>query len=83
MFESSNRPKALEETIFYQWLEKGRASKIPYTYLLIIWDELENEFIPQYLEDRTELNTYKSSNNSFNHQILIAAYDIYSETRIL
>jgi hypothetical protein len=62
MFNSSEYPKSLEESRFTTWLEQGRASRIPYTYLLIIWDELEGEYPAQ--------------------QLLVAAYDLYSESRV-
>jgi hypothetical protein len=82
MFESPDYPNSLSETTFYSWLEKGRASKIPYAYLLIIWDDLEETYMPLFVENREELNQYNSKNPSYSHQRFIAAYDLFSESRI-
>jgi hypothetical protein len=57
MFNSSEYPKPLSESQFMAWLEKGRASKIPYEYLLIVWDDLEQEYLPMYVENRGFLPT--------------------------
>ncbi len=64
------------------WLEKGRASKIPYEYLLIIWDELEQEYQPVYVEKRVDLMSYEKYGTSPAQQLLVAAYDLYSESRV-
>lgn len=40
MFEGLNYPQPLDGSLLDEWLEKGRVSKIPYAYLVIIWDEL-------------------------------------------
>jgi hypothetical protein len=82
MFNSSEYPKPLEESLFNTWLEQGRASRIPYAYLLIIWDELEGEYLPVYVEKRADLITYEKYGTSPAQQLLIAAYDLYSESRV-
>jgi len=46
MFEGPDYPKPLKESDFENWLEEGRASKMPYAYLLIVWDELETGTVP-------------------------------------
>ena len=82
MFENSDYPKSLDETLFSEWLEKGRESKIPYGYLLIIWEEVDSVYQPTYVENRDELKEYKILENSSSRESLIAIYDLYSESRI-
>jgi bifunctional DNase/RNase len=82
MFNSSEYPKSLNEAQFMAWLEKGRASRIPFAYLLIIWDELEQEYLPIYVEKRADLTSYEKYGTSPAQQVLVAAYDLYSESRV-
>jgi hypothetical protein len=82
MFDSSDYPKALEEHLFESWLEAGRASKLSYAYLLIIWDELEGKYLPMYSESREGILDYERFGQSVHQQSLVAAYDLYSESRV-
>ncbi len=82
MFNSSEYPKPLDESRFNAWLEQGRASRIPFAYLLIIWDELEQEYQPVYVEKRADLMSYEKYGTSPAQQLLVAAYDLYSESRV-
>ncbi|KEO75574.1 hypothetical protein [Anditalea andensis] len=82
MFESPNFPKSLDEPQFEKWLEAGRNSKIPYSYLMVIWDELDAQYLPQYAESRDEIDNYPPYGTSPQHQTLVAAYDLHSEGRI-
>lgn len=82
MFEGPDFPKGLDEDVFNQWLENGRQSKLGYLYLIIIWDEYESEYHPVYVQQRNELNEYRSDKSS-SRERLIAAYDLYSESRVL
>jgi hypothetical protein len=82
MFESPDYPSPLNESIFNTWFEKGRASKIPYAYLLVLWDELDTRYFPVFIENRKEVEEYKLKANSPGHSRFIAAYDLFSETRI-
>ena len=82
MFNSSEYPKPLDESRFNAWLEQGRASRIPFAYLLIIWDELEQEYQPVYVEKRADLTSYEKYGTSPAQQLLVAAYDLYSESRV-
>ena len=81
MFEGRDFPKALDEAVFNQWLENGRASKIGYHYLLVVWDEYESAYQPVYAQERTEIGQYRTS--SVSRERLVAAYDLYSESRII
>lgn len=83
MFEGSGFSKSLDEELFEAWLEKGRKSKISYKYMLIIWDEQESSYRPVYLESRNDLNEFVNDKSSYSHEFLVAAYDLYSESRIL
>lgn len=83
MFETPERPKSLDEETFESWFEKGRESKISYAYILIIWDEVEENYSPVYLEERAEVEEYQSSGEFYVRQKLVAVYDLYSESRIV
>lgn len=82
MFDSRDYPKPLDELVFESWLEKGRESKISYAYLLVVWDEGEQEYLPVYAEERDEINQYERLGQSFGRQALVAAYDLYSEGKV-
>ena len=79
MFKGPGFPKSLDEEVFDAWLENGRLSKIRYNYLLIIWHAYESEYRPIYAEHRDEIETYKVTAGS---ESLVAAYDLYSQSRI-
>ena len=82
MFDGADFPKSLDEELFDSWLENGRQSKLRYSYLLIIWDELESEYQPVYVESRDELNNY-AKHIAPGRESFVAAYDLYSESRII
>ena len=82
MFDSTEYPKSLDEAVFDSWLEHGRASKIPYAYLLLIWDELDEKYSPVYVENRSEIDGFEKYGDSPVRQVLVAAYDLYSESRV-
>ena len=79
MFDGPDFPKSLDEETFNVWLENGRLAKIGYHYLVIVWDEYESGYRPVYLTDRGEIENYKAS---VGGERFIAAYDLYSESRI-
>jgi hypothetical protein len=79
MFEGPDFPKSLDEEVFNRWLEKGRLSRIGYHYLLILWDDYESAYQPVYLADRNEIKSYQRSGS---RERFIAAYDLYSESKI-
>lgn len=80
MFENHNYPKSLDEESFESWLEKGRKSNLGYNYLLVVWNMQEEDFKPVYLDQRDKIEDYNTNIDS--QEVLIAAYDIYSESRI-
>lgn len=80
MFDGPDFPKSLDEEVFNMWLEKGRAGKIGYHYLLVVWDEYESEYRPVYATHRNEIESHRTSGN---WEKLIAVYDLYSESRII
>lgn len=82
MFDSPDFPKTLDEAVFDSWLEAGRASKIPYAYLLIVWDEIERKYFPVFVEKRGDIDSYEKYGDSPVRQLLVAAYDLYSESRV-
>lgn len=79
MFEGPDFPKVLDEEEFNRWLENGRLSKIGYNYLLIVWDDYESAYLPFYVADRNEIRTYQSPGS---RERFIAAYDLYSESKV-
>lgn len=83
MFEGASFPKSLDEQVFENWLESGRQSRIPYSYLLIIWDDIEGEYQPVYVESRRDIDGYDRYTNTPGRHLLVAAYDLYSESRIV
>jgi hypothetical protein len=80
MFEGPDFPKQLNEEVFNTWLEKGRLSLLGYQYLLIVWDEYESAYLPVYVSRRSEIEHYKTA---ASRERFIAAYDLYSESRII
>ncbi|MFT4856530.1 MAG: hypothetical protein ACI9UV_001128 [Algoriphagus sp.] len=82
MFDGRDFPKLLEESLFESWLAQGRASKISYAYILIIWDEVEAEYLPEFVEDRSDIARYDRYGESVGRQALVAAYDLFSESRV-
>lgn len=79
MFEGPDFPKGLDEQVFNGWLENGRQSKMGYNYLLIVWDDYDSEYQPVYVANRHEIHSYETSKS---RERLIAAYDLYSESKI-
>lgn len=82
MFDGPNYPKSLDEQLFDTWLENGRMSKLGYSHLLIIWNELESQYVPVYSDNRDDINEYDKYGLSTSQKSLIAAYNLYSESRI-
>ncbi len=82
MFENHKKSGSLDEDLLQVWFEKGRNSKIFYKYLLIIWNEMDSEYRPEYLENRKALENYHQSYNANDSESLIAVYDVFSESRI-
>lgn len=79
MFDGPDFPNSLDEEVFNRWLENGRLAKIGYNYLLIVWDEYDSSYRPVYVACRDEIETYTLS---YSRERFIAAYDLYSESRI-
>lgn len=83
MFDGAEFPKSLDEELFDLWLEKGRQSKLSYNFLLIIWDEFDSEYQPVYVENREELYGYANHKISTGRERFVAAYDLYSKSKIM
>jgi hypothetical protein len=80
MFDGPGFPKSLAEEVFNEWLERGRLSKMGYHYLLLVWDEFDARYLPVYVAHRDDIANYRASGS---RERLIAAYDLYSESRII
>jgi hypothetical protein len=83
MFDGPDFPKSLNEDDFNLWLENGRQSKVGYSYLLIVWDQYESKYTPIYVERRDEIGEYERYESAIGRESLVAAYDLYSESRII
>ncbi|MEQ9440031.1 MAG: hypothetical protein RIG62_13330 [Cyclobacteriaceae bacterium] len=83
MFDSSKYPKSLDEETFDDWLESGRSSLLGYSHLLIIWNEFEVAYQPVYVEHRDKIQEYEHYQTATGRETLIAAYDLYSESRVV
>ena len=82
MFEGTDYPKALDEDRFETWLDDGRQCSINYEYMLVIWDEFESTYKPEYVENREALNGLAIYGEDIGQETVIAVYDLYSESRI-
>jgi hypothetical protein len=83
MFDGPDYPKSLNEEVFTQWLEKGRQSKMSYEFLLILWDEYESAYRPVYVSRRDEIEQHGAKRTSSSREWLVAAYNLYSESRVI
>jgi len=82
MFEGPDYPKPIKEELFESWLEDGRASKISYNFMLLLWNVYDEKYAPVYVEDRGEIYNYELYPDAKGSEALVAAYDLYSESRI-
>lgn len=82
MFDGLDFPQSLDEEVFDNWLENGRQAKIGYSYLLIVWDSFESSYMPVYAENREALQHYEKYQTATGRESLVAAYDLYSESRV-
>lgn len=83
MFDGPDFPKSLDEEVFEKWIAAGKERKIGYQYLLIVWDEFNLQYKPVYAKDRSEFDQYEKYKTSVTHESLVAAYDLFSESRIV
>lgn len=83
MFNGPDFPKPLDEEVFNLWLENGRQSKMGYNYLLIVWDGYESAYRPVYASHRDEIDHYEPYKTSVGRESLVAAYNLYSESKIV
>jgi hypothetical protein len=72
--------KPLDENLFDSWFEKGRSNPIGYHYLLVIWSAYDKVYQPAFVSDRAQIFQYQKEITS--QEVLVAAYDLYSESRI-
>jgi hypothetical protein len=49
---------------------------------LVLWDDLEQEYLPVYVENRAAIQGYEKYGCSHAQQLLVAAYDLFSESRV-
>jgi hypothetical protein len=82
MFDGPDFPRSLDEELFNSWLEDGRLSMLSYNYLLVVWNELDADYQPIYVEHRDKIQEYDRYPGTFGHESLVAAYDLYSESRV-
>jgi len=80
MFGSMGFRKELDESIFEEWLEKGRNQLVGYKIMAVSWETIEEEFQHNYFFDKEQLNDFVNEKGT---SVFIAAYDLYSESRLL
>ncbi len=80
MFESFGNGKSLDEDLFDEWLEKGRENKIGYQFMLVTWTVQDEDFKPIYFLNREDLMSFRADGIQ---EKAIAAYDLFSESRIM
>lgn len=78
MFDGSGLPP-LEDEVFEEWLERGRQNPLGYRFLLVVWDEFELAHHPVYTSVRDDIELFQRPSS---RERFIAAYDLYSESRI-
>lgn len=71
--------KSLDEETFESWLEKGRNTRMGYQYLVVLWDTLEENYLPAYAENKDQVDTYQRHGG---REVIVAAYELYSESRV-
>ena len=84
MFEGPEYRKSLDENTFDQWLENGRESRMNYEFMLVIWDDVEQDYIPEYVESRQQISSkgiglYGNTNGLTS---IVAIYNLFSEAKI-
>lgn len=82
MFNGPDFPKPLDEAVFDRWIEAGKQQKLGYQYLLVVWDEYDAAYRPVYVQQRAEIEHYEKYKASTARETLVAAYDLYSESRV-
>ncbi len=82
MFDNLNFSAALDEQRFDDWLVQGRGSKIRFSYMVVLWDEIEKDYRPVYLSERSELNKYQENARTVS-DVVVAIYDLYTESKVL
>lgn len=84
MFEGPEYPKPLDEDLFDQWLVNGRESKIKFEFMLIVWDDIEHDYTPVYVESRTQILEQGMDlyGESMGTTSIVAAYNLYSEAKV-
>ena len=72
MFDGPDYPKTLDEALFDDWLEAGRMNKMGYKYLLILWDDIEQQYQPVFAEEKNKVLEFEKFGESIAHESLIA-----------
>ncbi|WP_185152869.1 hypothetical protein [Fulvivirga aurantia] len=50
--------------------------------MLVIWDTYDNAYKPIYAEKLEAVEGYERYNNATGREALIAAYDLYTESKV-
>lgn len=84
MFEGPEYRKSLDEDTFDQWLENGRESKMNYEFMLVIWDDMAHDYLPEYVESRQQISSqglgiYGKTNGLTS---IVAIYNLFSEAKV-
>ncbi|OEK06706.1 hypothetical protein [Roseivirga misakiensis] len=84
MFDGPDYRKSLDEDVFDEWLEAGRSSKLNSEFMLVVWDDQDQNYYPEYVRDRAAIETsgleYYGQTNDIRS--VVAIYHLYSESRV-
>jgi len=84
MFEGPDYQKSLDEDLFDQWLENGRSSRINNEFMVVVWDDQERDYHPEYFQSRTDIEQnglgYFGQTNDLRS--IVAVYNLFSESKI-
>lgn len=84
MFEGPEYRKSLDEDTFDQWLENGRESRMNYEFMLVIWDDMEQSYHPEYAENRQMISSKGHGHYGKTNALtsIVAVYNLFSEAKI-
>ncbi|MFY0593307.1 hypothetical protein [Roseivirga sp.] len=84
MFDGPDYRKALDEDVFDRWLEEGRSSKLNSEFMLIVWDDQDQVYHPEYVSDRAAIEASGLGHYGQTNDLrsIVAVYNLFSESRV-
>lgn len=53
-----------------------------YRFMVVVWDSYDKAYKPIYVEDHEALYQFERFGDTANREAMVAAYDIYSESKV-